>query len=94
MKCNVDILFVDNRCFRTKKEDKLYFSITVLISLILLITFDNLEVFSTNMFFGIPLLISYLSKRDRLSIFISIVLMLLFNNIYNISFYFSLIKYQ
>lgn len=78
---------------KEQKEDKLYFSITVLISLILLITFDNLEVFSTNMFFGIPLLISYLSKRDRLSIFISIVLILLFNNIYNISFFILSIFY-
>ena len=72
---------------KEQKEDTLYFSVAVLISLILLITFDNLEIFSTNMFFGIPLLISYLSKRDRLSIFISIVLILLFNNIYNISFF-------
>lgn len=71
---------------KEKEESKSYFSFAIIISLLLLITYDDLDVFSTNMFFGIPLLISYLSKRDKLSISISIILIFLFNNIYGVSY--------
>ena len=71
---------------KEKEEDKSYFSFAIIISLLLLITYDDLNVFSTNMFFGIPLLISYLSKRDKLSIMISVILIFFFNNIYGVSY--------
>ena len=67
------------------KEGKVPFSIAILVSLFSLMYFDDLQNYNTNMFFSTPLLISYLSKRDKTAIIISIILMILYHQIHDVS---------
>lgn len=67
------------------KEGKVPFSIAILVSLFSLMYFDDLQNYNTNTFFSTPLLISYLSKRDKTAIIISIILMILYHQIHDIS---------
>ena len=67
------------------KEGKVTFSIAILVSLFSLMYFDDLQNYNTNMFFSTPLLISYLSKRDKTAIIISIILMILYHQIHDVS---------
>lgn len=67
------------------KEGKIPFSIAILVSLFSLMYFDDLQNYNTNMFFSTPLLISYLSKRDKTAIIISIILMILYHQIHDVS---------
>ncbi len=67
------------------KEGKTPFSIAILVSLFSLMYFDDLQNYNTNMFFSTPLLISYLSKRDKTAIIISIILMILYHQIHDVS---------
>ena len=67
------------------KEGKVPFSIAILVSLFSLMYFDDLQNYNTNMFFSTPLLISYLSKRDKIAIIISIILMILYHQIHDVS---------
>lgn len=67
------------------KEGKVPFSIAILVSLFSLMYFDDLQNYNTNTFFSTPLLISYLSKRDKTAIIISIILMILYHQIHDVS---------
>ena len=67
------------------KEGKVPFSIAILVSLFSLMYFDDLQNYNTNTFFSTPLLISYLSKRDKTAIVISIILMILYHQIHDVS---------
>lgn len=67
------------------KEGKVPFSIAILVSLFSLMYFDDLQNYNTNTFFSTPLLISYLSKRDKTAIIITIILMILYHQIYDVS---------
>ena len=67
------------------KEGKVPFSIAILVSLFYLMYFDDLQNYNTNTFFSTPLLISYLSKRDKTAIIISIILMILYHQIHDVS---------
>lgn len=67
------------------KEGKVPFSIAILVSLFSLMYFDDLQNYNTNTFFSTPLLISYLLKRDKTAIIISIILMILYHQIHDVS---------
>lgn len=67
------------------KEGKVPFSIAILVSLFSLMYFDDLQNYNTNTFFSTPLLISYLSKRDKTAIIITIILMILYHQIHDVS---------
>lgn len=67
------------------KEGKVPFSIAILVSLFSLMYFDDLQNYNTNTFFSTPLLISYLSKKDKTAIIISIILMILYHQIHDVS---------
>lgn len=67
------------------KEGKVPFSIAILVSLFSLMYFDDLQNYNTNTFFSTPLLISYLSKRDKTAIIISIILMILYHQTHDVS---------
>lgn len=69
------------------KEGKIPFSIAILVSLFFLMYFDDLQNYNTNMFFSTPLLISYLSKRDKTAIIISIILTILYHTIHDVNLF-------
>ena len=69
-----------------KKEHKYDISVAIISSLILLLFLDNKNFIATNIFFTIPLLLSYIFKKDQLSILISIILVFVYHYFYHVNF--------
>ena len=76
-----------------KKEHKYDISVAIISSLILLLFLDDKDFIATNIFFTIPLLLSYIFKKDQLSILISIILVFVYHYFYHVNFIILTILY-
>lgn len=76
------------------KENKKFFTGAIILSLILVLIFNKNDNYHLFTLLSIPLLISYISKKDKLSLLISLFIMFYYNFFFKINITILLLEYS